>query len=75
MVYDRSMEMDGPCAVYRCMRDGKLENVEFFFYFFGRSRTFTCWGYVQFFISVVSISSVNKHYENQDISDPTRRKY
>ena len=31
MVYDRSMEMDGPCAVNRCMTDGKLENVEFFF--------------------------------------------
>ena len=29
VVYDRSMEMDGPCAVYRCMTDGKLENVEF----------------------------------------------
>ena len=27
------MEMDGPCAVNRCMTDGKLENVEFFFYF------------------------------------------
>ena len=30
MVYDRSMKMDGPCAVNRCMTDGKLENVEFF---------------------------------------------
>ena len=49
MVYDRSMEMDGPCAVNRCMTDGKLENLEFFFDFFGPSRTFTCWGYVQFF--------------------------
>ena len=31
MVYDRSMKMDGPCAVNRCMTDGKLENVEGFF--------------------------------------------
>ena len=31
VVYDRSMKMDGPCAVNRCMTDGKLENVEFFF--------------------------------------------
>ena len=30
MVYDRSMKMDGPCALYRCVTDGKLENVEFF---------------------------------------------
>ena len=30
MVYDRSMKIDGPCAVNRCMTDGKLENVEFF---------------------------------------------
>ena len=30
VVYDQSMEMDGPCAVNRCMTDGKLENVEFF---------------------------------------------
>ena len=36
-----------------------------FFGFFCPSRTFTCWGYVQFLISVVSILSVNKHYENQ----------
>ena len=48
VVYNRSMKMDGPCAVNRCMTDGKLENVEFFL-FFGPSRTFTCWGYVQFF--------------------------
>ena len=34
MVYDRSMKMDGPCAMYRCMTDGKLENVSFFFGFF-----------------------------------------
>ena len=33
MVYDRSMKIDGPCAVNRCMTDGKLENVEFFFEF------------------------------------------
>ena len=49
VVYNQSMEMDGPCAVNRCMTDGKLENVEVFFLFFGPSRTFTCWGYVQFF--------------------------
>ena len=30
MVYDRSMKMDGPCALYRCMTDGNLENVEVF---------------------------------------------
>ena len=30
VVYDRSMKMDGPCAMYRCMTDGKLENVSFF---------------------------------------------
>ena len=34
VVYDRSMKMDGPCALYRCMTDGKLENVEVFFGFF-----------------------------------------
>ena len=33
VVYDRSMKMDGPCAVNRCMTDGKLENVEFFWIF------------------------------------------
>ena len=29
VVYDQSMEMDGPCAVNRCRTDGnwKLENV------------------------------------------------
>ena len=30
MVYDRSMKMDGSCAVNRCMTDGKLENLEVF---------------------------------------------
>ena len=34
VVYDQSMEMDGPCAVNRCMTDGKLENVEVFFLIF-----------------------------------------
>ena len=34
MVYDRSMKMDGPCAMYRCMTDGILENVSFFLDFF-----------------------------------------
>ena len=29
--YDQSMLMDGPCAVNRCMTNGKLENVDFFF--------------------------------------------
>ena len=33
VVYDQSMKMDGPCAVNRCMTDGKLENVEFFWIF------------------------------------------
>ena len=33
MVYDRSMKMDGPCALDRCMTDG-TENVEFFFLIF-----------------------------------------
>ena len=33
MVYDRSMKMDGPCALDRCMTDG-TENVEFFFWIF-----------------------------------------
>ena len=33
MVYNQSMKMDGPCAVNRCMKDGKLENAEFFFGF------------------------------------------
>ena len=56
MVYDRSMKMDGPCAVNRCMTDGKLENVEGFFLFFDPSRTFTCWGYVYFLIFVESIT-------------------
>ena len=55
VVYDRSMKMDGPCAVNRCMTDGKLENVEVFFGFFDPSRTFTCWGYVPFLIFVTSI--------------------
>ena len=33
MVYDRSMKMDGPCALDRCKTDG-TENVEFFLTFF-----------------------------------------
>ena len=33
VVYDRSMKMDGPCALDRCMTDG-TENVEFFLDFF-----------------------------------------
>ena len=61
VVYDRSMKMDGPCALYRCMTDGKLENVSFFFWIFCPSRTFTCWGYVQFFdiCSVYLYPSIN----------------
>ena len=31
--YNQSMEMDGTCAVNRCMIDGKLENVAVFLKF------------------------------------------
>ena len=56
MVYDRSMKMDGPCAMYRCMTDGKLENVSFFFLdFFALVGLLPAGVMYNFLISVVSI--------------------
>ena len=55
VVYDQSMEMDGPCAVNRCMTDGKLENVEFFFIFLAPVGLLPAGDMYNFFIPVVSI--------------------
>ena len=55
VVYDRSMKMDGPCAMYRCMTDGKLENVSFFFGFFALVGLLPAGVMYNFLISVVSI--------------------
>ena len=55
MVYDRSMKMDGPCAMYRCMTDGKLENVSFFLDFFALVGLLPAGVMDNFLISVVSI--------------------
>ena len=55
VVYDRSMKMDGPCALYRCVTDGKLENVIFFFGFFALVGLLPAGVMYNFLISVVSI--------------------
>ena len=56
MVYDRSMKMDGPCDLYRCVTDGKLENVRFFFFgFFALVGLLPAGVMYNFLISVVSI--------------------
>ena len=55
VVYDRSMKMDGPCALYRCMTDGKLENVSFFFGFFALVGLLPARVMYNFLISVMSI--------------------
>ena len=55
MVCDQSMEMDGPCAMYRCMTDGKLENVSFFLDFFALAGLLPAGVMYKFLISVVSI--------------------
>ena len=44
---------------------GQMENVEFFFGFFGPSRTFTCWGYEFFDTCNVYYYLSNKRYKNQ----------
>ena len=55
VVYDRSMEMDGPCAVNRCMTDGKLENVDFFLIFLAPVGLLPAGDMYNFLIHVVSI--------------------
>ena len=54
MVYDRSMKMDGPCALDRCMTDG-TENVEFFLDFFGCIIFDTCSVYLNPSINIIGI--------------------
>ena len=60
VVYDRSMKMDGPCALDRCKTDG-TENVEFFFLDF-------FWMYNFWYLKCL-FKSVNKHYRNQEKKD------
>ena len=56
MVYDRSMKMDGPCALDRCMTDG-TENVEFFLdFFFGCIIFDTCSVYLNPSINIIGIN-------------------
>ena len=55
MVYDRSMKMDGPCALYRCMTDGNWKMLVFFFGFFALVGLLPAGVMYNFLISVVSI--------------------